>query len=103
MLPKHPRLHVSIPSVLSSVLIAGAAQCLVLSLRDPVGRGLGAVINWFLKRGHYDVMFLPQQDIWWTLSIGNLVLFVIFAMLGLMLANWTLQKRQCGRSSKIVM
>jgi hypothetical protein len=101
LLTRHPRLHVSITSVVSGILLASAAQCFVVAVRGPLAHGLAAVINWFIKHGHYDIMFVPQQDVWWTLSISNLVLCVISAAIGLVLAFRQFAATSTRSSSKM--
>jgi hypothetical protein len=82
----HPRFHVSVGSVLSAMLLVGAIQAFVAGIDEPLGFGLVAVINWFIKRGHYDVLFLHQYQILWSLTYWNFLICTIFLVAGLGLA-----------------
>ena len=74
-------------TVLSAMLLVGAIQAFVAGIDEPLGFGLVAVINWFIKRGHYDVLFLPQKEIVWSLMYWNLLVSIICLVIGLGLAS----------------
>ena len=84
---RHPRFHVSIGGVLSAMLLLNAIQAFVVGIREPLGFGLSAVVNWFIKRGHYDLLFLPQKEIVWPLMYWNLLVSIICFVIGLGLAS----------------
>lgn len=82
-----PLFHVSIGGVLSAMLLVGAIQAFVGGIDEPLGFGLVAVINWFIKKEHYDVLFLHQDKLLWSLMYWNFLTGIICLVTGLGLAS----------------
>ncbi|HEU5414711.1 MAG TPA: hypothetical protein VFW31_13170 [Candidatus Angelobacter sp.] len=84
---RHPRFHVSIGGVLSAMLLLNAIQAFVVGIDEPLGFGLSAVVNWFIKKEHYDVLFLRQDQLSWSLMYWNFLIGIICLVTGLGLAS----------------
>lgn len=73
--------------MLSAMLIVGAIQAFVAGIHEPLRFGLAAVVNWVIKRGHYDVLFLHQDQLLWSLMYWNFLIGIIFLATGVGLAS----------------
>jgi hypothetical protein len=108
LLPARSRrpLRVSVSAVLSSFFLMVAAQNLALSLSQLLNPAVVSLINWIIKRGHYDALYLQAEESWF-IAISNLRASIICVILAFTVIHWShaapVAPRLNKASSKIVL
>jgi hypothetical protein len=80
--------HISTPAVLISFFLTAAVECLALAVGQLLNPPVVSFINWIIKRGRYDMLYLHAEE-FWLIAISNLRTTIICLILAMIAIRWS--------------